>query len=235
MGLLKDYVFKLNLKAVVTYEHLAGKPYGGAADVEDMAKLSYAILAANNNVDFTYEIYSKLLGEKRTANEIAQALERVISTNIQYLTHIRKQPDMVEEGDNEPGEVWYSDIANTLIVGFGLDPHYVMYEMELWELNEITQACVNKQKGDLIEKRLFAFLQMSPLRLGKNTKGPEDILPFTWEEKDKKKKQEDNLELQTNAVKGLFKKKDGKRRTDNSTGPEGLPENGAASVGNGEC
>ena len=205
--MIQNYKLKLNLKSAITYEHFTGRPYGDIAGVEDLIELAYCILVSNNYIDFTYEIFVKLLNQKKVATEITEAMNNLIQVNAQYIPRRKRQ---AQEGTEtgEKGEIWMSDIANYLIVSCGIDPHYVLYELDLYELDSLIEACLDKKKGDLIEKRLFTFLEMSPLRLGKNIMGPEDILPFAWEADEKKKKQEEDLALQTKAVLGLFKKKE---------------------------
>jgi hypothetical protein len=180
-------------------------------------------LLANNNIDFTYETFLSLLDQKKVLREVSDAVERLILIQSQFKP--RKKDDEEKKSDVKPdgkqADVWMCDVAEYLIVSCGLDPHYVLYEMELYEMEELVSASLNKKKVDLAEKRLFTFLEMSPLRLGKNVKGPEDVMPFPWEKDEREDKRKKELAAQTNAVLGLFNlKKDGERRTDTDTEQE---------------
>ena len=73
-----------------------------------------------------------------------------------------------------------------------MDPHYVMYELQLWELSGIFQAIETQSKSEMEDKRFWSYLQIMPHVDSKKLKKPSDLLPFPWEKenRDKKLKQE---------------------------------------------
>ena len=216
MGLLDNYKLKLNLRAAEIYEKLTNRSYFKIYGVDDMIFLAYAILVANNDIDFTFETFVKMLEQKKVANEVVSVMNRMVECQAQYKGDNGER----EEGDNEENvkEPRIMDFIKYLIVSNHLDPHFVLYDMEMWELGDYINACNDRRKDELVEKRLFSFLEMSPLRLPKNCKGPDDILPFTWEAEEKKKKQEEELAIQTKAALGLLLKNKKVKEEDNGEG-----------------
>lgn len=186
--ILKDYKLKLNLKSACNYEYMMGKPYGSIGNEFEILTLAYCILLSNNDIDFTFETFLGLMRQKKVANEVSNAINRLIEVQGQFKPRKKTNQEDGEGKEGEGKEVWMSDLADYLIVNCSLDPHYIMYEMDLYEIEGLVESTLDKKKGDLVEKRLFAFLEMSPLKMPKNCKGPEDILPFAWEAEVKKKK-----------------------------------------------
>ena len=91
-----------------------------------------------------------------------------------------------EEGKKENEEVeelTMTDIVSTLIVRYGVDAHYVMYEMELWEIQPYINAADIQRKNDLVTQRFWTYLTIAPNINTKKIRGPEDLVPFEWEEK----------------------------------------------------
>lgn len=187
MRLLDGYKIKLNLKAACDYEHLTGKPYVSNMGVMELLMLFYCVLAANNQIDFTHEIFLKMLEDKKVAGEVMDALEKLLNYQSQYQSLPREKEVEEKKEKEEDRELWITDVANYLIINMGMDAHYVMFDMDLWEIEDLMKKCDAKTKDDLIEKRLFTFLEMSPLRLGKSVKEPKDVLPFPWEKEESKK------------------------------------------------
>ena len=180
--ILKDYRLKVNLKAACEFEYLTGKPYNEMDGPEDIIRFFYCILTANNDIEFTYDIFLKLFNNKKVFSEVMEAMDNIAKMQNQYnpLPKANKIYDDEEEGE-EKTKLWMNDVANYLIVNCGIDAHYVMYEMDLREIMGIVEQSIIKYRNDLDIKRYLAFLDMSPLRLNNKVKGPEDVMPFSWD------------------------------------------------------
>ena len=94
-----------------------------------------------------------------------------------------------------------TDLATSLIIDYHMDAHYVMYEMNIWEIEPLYGAADAMVKRRYEEERLWAYIDIMPHIDGKKVKGPETLLPFPWEKDMKKKKIEKDLQNNLYAVK----------------------------------
>ena len=199
-----QYKIKLTVAAARMFEQLTDKSFFEITD-EDGGYVAYSILMANNReLNFTYKAFLSLLNDKKFSNWITGEIERVNKFNEQF-KFARKKKYEVEEGDEEPespGTV--SEFASALIVNFGLDPHYVNYEMEFYELEDYFYAAEMKRRADLEEKRLFTYLTMLPHLDPKAKITPEKVFPFPWEKEAKTENAQKDLEQKQEMILATF-------------------------------
>lgn len=68
-----------------------------------------------------------------------------------------------------------------------MEPHYVNYELDIWEMGQYFDMIDLKTKKELIEKRFWTYLNMAPHIDTKKCKGPESLIKFEWEQEQKNK------------------------------------------------
>ena len=94
-----------------------------------------------------------------------------------------------------------TDYATSLIIDYGVDAHYVMYEMKLWEIPLFFEAVSTKMMRDMEQKRFWTYLNIMPHIDTKKCKSPEALLPFKWEKGKRQERAEQNLKNNLYAVK----------------------------------
>lgn len=210
------YKIKINGKVMCAYEALTGKPFLKIQTPEDIQHLFYCSLVLNNE-DFStmeYEVFQYLMADEEVVKWLSDEYVKIGK----YLSQFRTDIGDEEEGEkgekkNEEDKAFYMlEAVSGLIVKMGLDPNYVMYKMEEWEIAYYYRMMRDMDRERLTEERLWTYLQVLP-HVGKKLGGPEKLFPFPWDHNDKKK--EKDLEANTSAAMAfLGGKKDG-REPDN--------------------
>lgn len=196
-----QYKLRLNIKACCLYEQITGNNFLKMSTVDDMLELVYCCLVTNNpSLLMTYKVFQTLVKDKKVSNWINKEYGRLSEFSAQIKSSI-KTDEKVEEGDEEAEdveEVTMTDVAAALIVRHGVDAHYVMYDMDLWEIEPFMNAADVQRKADLITQRFWTYLTIAPNIDTKKVKSPEDLVPFEWEKRDEEAKKK--LEEITPAV-----------------------------------
>ena len=181
-----QYKLRLNIKACCLYEQITGNNFLKMSTVDDMLELVYCCLVTNNpSLLMTYKVFQTLVKDKKVSNWINKEYGRLSEFSAQIKSSI-KTDEKVEEGDEEAEdaeEVTMTDVAAALIVRHGVDAHYVMYDMDLWEIEPFMNAADVQRKSDLITQRFWTYLTIAPNIDTKKVKSPEDLVPFEWEKR----------------------------------------------------
>lgn len=193
----KDCKINVTVRALVLYEKLHKKPYNDCSTDEDMRYLMYAALIANNDITITYNVFETMLHNRKYMQWLLSAYQKIGDFQTQFT--------VVDETKEDDAKVWMSEIASTLIIHYGLEPSYVYDKMQLYEIGDYFKAIDQKRKDTYEEKRLWCYMQLSPY-LPKKIKTPSDLMPFPWEEDERKKKAEEDLNKNENWLKELFNK-----------------------------
>ena len=188
------YSLKLTMKAGLMYEQLTGKNFLDVADEMDAVYVMYCSFVTNNNVNITFEAFVNLMDDKKVANWIASEYTMMTQFTEQFQKKEEEEETNTQQGKKEEAKLTLTDAISTLIFENHLDPHYVMYEMDLWELTPLIIASSNQYKVDMEEKRLWAFINVIPHIDHKKCKSPEKMLPFPWDKEKRKKKAQEELE-----------------------------------------
>ena len=184
----EKYKFRLNLKACCLYEQLTGNNFLKMSNEEDLLSLLYCCLVSNNdNLLMTFDVFKVLIKDKKVSKWINKEYEKCMNFSMQ----LKQDAEDDEGGEGESKEeVTMTDVVSSLIVRYGVDPHYVMYEMDLWEIKPYLDAAEAQRKADLITQRFWTYLQILPHIDKKKLRSPEELVPFDWEKKDKKSQKE---------------------------------------------
>jgi hypothetical protein len=215
------YDLKLTIKAICMYERLSGKSFFDVID-EDMGLLLYCSFDVTNNMEVKYETFLNMLEIEDVTSWAVEKYKNLLEVIQQFRRKEEKEETPGEAGDIK--DLTMTDMATSLIVDYHLDAHYVMYEMNLWEIEPMYQACDTMVKKRYEEERLWTYIDMLPHIDSNKLDGPQDLLPFPWE-KDKKDKRKEELEKNSAAAFAfLGGNKNGERRDDPGTGQGILPE-----------
>lgn len=212
-----DYKLKLTIKAMCLFEQLTGKSFL-ALDDTDLVDMLYAMFVTSNNLRMSKDAFVVLMEDERVAKWMIDEYTRQskFDSQLRFFNRVKEvgaSPDEIEK-ERHDNPVTITSIAGSFIAN-GIDPHYVMYDMELWEIDMYEDAIVNETRTRLDEQRLFTWLSMMPhldKKAAAKLKHPSDLLPFPWDEDIKERKQKE-LDKNAGAAMAFFAKqneKDGK-------------------------
>lgn len=166
---------KLNIQSIRVAERLLKKPFGKfdlSNDKEALA-LMYGMVVSNNEEVFTIEQFEKILEQKKTRKTIL----RLVESEMAYLGQFG------EESEGESDDTYMSDLASVLITS-GIDAHFVLYEMRLFEIIDYIKALDAKKKEQMENERFWTFWNILPHVDTKKLKKPQDLIKFPWEKEE---------------------------------------------------
>ena len=99
-----------------------------------------------------------------------------------------------------------TDFATSLVIDYGMDARYVMYDMDIWELQEYYEAVNTHIKRQMEYDRFWTYIQVMPHIDSKKCKSPDKLVPFDWEKEEKKIKQNKELENNRFAIQNMIGK-----------------------------
>lgn len=207
----EKYVIKLNLKTIAYWETFTGKNFFrmSESDADDYLKLIYSSVVMNNpTLVMDYGTFKILAGDRKVAKWIENEFKRIMAFNEQTKMFASDEKEE-NDGNNSKDdmEMKMTDVAIALIMRYKLDPHYVWYDMELWEIQNYFKLAEEMKKESLIEKRFWTYLTVAPHINTKKCKTPQKYLPFDWETAEIKKKKMKELQENQYAIKNLIGKK----------------------------
>lgn len=175
---------KLNLQTIRIAEQLLGKPFGEfeLTNEKDADMLVYSFLVTSSDENFSYSTY-KHLSKKVKAKALKQ-----LTSEFSFLQQFSK-----EETKTKSEPVYMGEVAATLIME-GMDAHYVLYEMGLFELKDYLAAIDTKIKNKLENSRLWTYYSILPHVDAKKLKSPKDLFLFPWEVEEEEKAREIEFE-----------------------------------------
>ena len=195
---MSKYKMDLSIKSICMFEKLSGKSFYNFTD-DDIPQLLYSSFYCSNDMEIKYETFIGLLNNPQFAKWVAEQYTDILAVMRQFAKIAEVQEEKKEE--KASGATYtMSDIANTLIIDYGVDAHYVMYEMDIWEIEKMYEVVQTKIQNHYEEERLWTYMNIMPHIDTKKIKGPEKLLPFPWEKDVKKKNVEEGLKNNLYAV-----------------------------------
>lgn len=194
------YNISLSIKAIVKAEQILSKPFTDIdyTDVDELTKLLYCTVLANNSVSFTFEEFQLITENEKQFAAMIKEIERTNKVMEQFT-----KSDKSGSGSIEGEPQYMKDVAGTLIMS-GLDAHYVMNEMEISDIPIFIEAYEKKKRDDMEASRLWTFLSIVPHIDIKKVKFPKDLMMFPWEEEDALKAAEEALLRDQDAAEKFF-------------------------------
>ncbi len=209
---------KLTVRAMCLYEELTGKSFLAPKEEDDYVVLMYAIFISSNDVRMTLEAFTILISsDEKTLRWMMDEFEQQMKFDDQFSKALKKATNVsdetVDETVNSDEPVPFVATLAGYLVSHGMDPHYVMYEMSLWEMYTYREGYEDIEKNRLAEERMWTYISILPHLDKKSTsklKSPQDLLKFPWEEEASKIKAKQLDKITEAAVAFLSKaKKDG--------------------------
>lgn len=183
-----DVHMLLNIKTICHYEFMTGKHFfSNDMNEEDMIHLLYSMLVVNNpSYDISYSVFKIMLEDERVlawafreGKNVKKKMENMFG---------QKGKNNTEETDKQT-DISVTDIATYLVVQHHMDINYVMFKMDLWEISAYISAANKDSQFKLENDRLWTYLTILPQIDGKKMKSPQQLIKFSWEEKDDKKEE----------------------------------------------
>lgn len=196
-----------NFKALMMFEKLSGESYFNINEVNYVFLLYAMYMVKHPYLNMTLIDFANIFGSnKKVTKQLLKEFEEYM-VYIRQFTSNNKTEVVDEEGaDAKNAHTTITDIVMYLITTCGIDPHYVMYEMELWEIEPYMKFAEMNKKESLEMDRLWTYLNISPHIDTKKCKSPDKLLPFPWEIQEKKEKQIKELENNRFAIKNMIGK-----------------------------
>lgn len=190
---------KLNLQAIRVAERLLKKPFGefDLTDEEIILTLMYAMVSENNDEVMTFDQFKSILN----MGKIGIKVQRAVSDEMAYIDQFKE-----EVSDKEEKAPYMGDLA-ALLITFGLDAHFVLYEMKLFEIGDYIKAIDEHKKEQMERDRMNTFYAILPHVDHKKIKKPQDIYPFPWELEQLEKDALDQLEKDKDMFNKFFNSK----------------------------
>lgn len=178
----------MTVRTCCLFEQLSGKNFFKLETNEDMLKLMYAALVANNDLMFSFKTFLTLIEDHKVLKWIETEYRRITEFSDQLNSFKVKKVDGVDGKDHDEAILTMTELASSLIVQYGLDPHYVMDEMQLWEIMPYFNTADAMSKNHMIEQRFWTYMTIAPHINTKKISSPEGLVSFEWEKEKKKEK-----------------------------------------------
>lgn len=187
------YNIRLSIKAIIRAEQILSKPFTDIdyTNVEELTKLLYCTVLANNPVLFTYEEFQVIAENEKQFATMIKEIEKVNNV-LEQFTQSGKSGSV----EAIEGAQYIKDLAGMLILS-GLDAHYVMDEMDISDIPVFIEAYEKKKREEMEASRLWTFLSVAPHIDTKKIRSVEDFFLFPWEIEGKKKKAEAEMNANT--------------------------------------
>lgn len=198
----QDFKININMKTIMLFEEISGKSFYDM-DNNDIYLLVYCAVVVNNNLTITFSHFKTVM----TNEKIARELFAKCQSELDFIEQFKNKKEDVNndvKSDEKPDKL--TNIINILILQYGVDINYVMYEMKIWELPTFIKSLEEKAKSDMVEKRFWTYLQICPHIDSKKVKSPEDLLPFPWEKDERKQRNLKELENNRFAIQNMIGK-----------------------------
>lgn len=164
------------MKAIIRVEQLLGKSFNSINydNEKEIMALLYCCVLENNDVRMTLEEFKDIFSVDKHLKSAIRKFEHESKITAQF-TH---KSEKVSDNEQETGYV--SELISALIFE-GLDPDYVLNQMELSDIPFMVKAYEKKRKESMEESRLWTFYTILPHIDTKKIKKPSDIITFPWE------------------------------------------------------
>ena len=142
------YNIRLSIKAIIRAEQILSKPFTDIdyTNVEELTKLLYCTVLANNPVLFTYEEFQSIAENEKQFATMIKEIEKVNNVLEQFTQSGRSGSVEAVEGTQ-----YIKDLVGMLILS-GLDAHYVMDEMDISDIPVFIEAYEKKKREEIDRK-----------------------------------------------------------------------------------
>lgn len=195
---LSKYKMSLNVKSICYFEKITGKSFFGFGE-EDVLYLLYACFLINNpETKISFNVFMGIMQNEQIAKWASTQFQDALGVVEQFNKSIDEQK---EEKFSMDQTSTMTDFATSLIIDYGMDAKYVMYDMDIWEIEKYFEAVNTHIKREMELERFWTYIKVLPHIDSKKCKSPEALVPFDWEKDAKKKRNEENLKNNEYAIK----------------------------------
>lgn len=172
---------KLNIKSIIKFELFSNKSFNDFdyTNADDLLKLMYCIVLANNPERFSYDEFLELIRSKKISKEITDKFNKEIK--LIELFASKKVIEEITEPTDKKETIYIKDIVALLIVSAGLDANYVMNEMDINDISFYMSAYNDKVKQEMESSRLWCYLSILPHIDSTKINSPSKFYSFPWE------------------------------------------------------
>lgn len=208
----KDIKLKITLRSIILFEKMVGHSFFDLRD-DETPQLIYCVVRANNKFNYAFNVFMGMFENKRFSETVITGFTNIFELMQQLMPNNIEQPKGGEQQE-EKESVMVSDLASRLIAVVGVDAHYVMDEMELWEIEDIFKAFEQKERNRMEENRLWTYFTLLPNITKKNFK-PSDMIQFPWEKSEQEKAAQSNFKKHEDIIRGVLgiRKKSAEKET----------------------
>lgn len=173
----------MKIKTIIRWEQLLGKAFSliDMDNEEEMVALLYCRAICEKGVRCSLRVYTSTTTNYALFSTQIESLKDELSIMNQFIA------SNVGDSNNEDSDnVRISDIVPMLIMA-GLNAHYAMNEMELYDIPMYLSAYENKRRELMEDRRLWTYLTILPhIDASKMTNGAKDLITFPWEDNSQK-------------------------------------------------
>lgn len=200
---LSQYKMQLNLKSICYFEKITGVSFFKFTD-EHVLYLIYATFLVNNpQTKISYSVFEGIMHNPQIAKWAISQFDDAIKLIQQFNQTIEENKD--DKFSMEQTNTM-TDFATSLVIDYGMDVNYVMYQMDIWEIGEFFEAVNTHIRRKMEYDRFWTYMQVMPHIDTKKCKSPDKLLPFDWEKEEKKNKQDKELQNNMFAIKNMIGK-----------------------------
>ena len=196
---------KLNIRSIIKFEQFANKPFNefDYTNIDDVSKLLYCVVLANNPESFTYDEFIELSKSKKISKEITDKFNKEIK-----LIELFASKEVKEETTEEPSEkvtIFIKDIVAFLIVNAGINANFIMNEMSVNDIPLYMNAYNNKVKEQMESSRLWTYLSILPHIDSSKINSPSKFYSFPWEVEQQELQEKADLKNIASELPDIFK------------------------------
>lgn len=208
----KDIKLKITLRSIILFEKMVGHSFFDLRE-EETPQLIYCVVRANNKFNYAFNVFMGMLENKRFSETVITEFTNIFELMQQLMPKNIEQPKGGEQQEKKES-VKVAVLTSRLIVNLGLDAHYVMDEMELWEMQDLFDAYEQKEQNRMEENRLWTYFTLLPNITKKNFK-PSDMLQFPWEKTEQEKAAQSDFKRHEDIIRGVLgiRKKSAEKET----------------------
>lgn len=175
-------VVKPTLKALIMWEEMTGKAFFGAELNEvDLFTLMYCIYATTMK-QVSFVAFQTMEKNEKFANTLASKWKHYERFYKQFKVDM-EEIEAEEEDEEDKKVISVKDVVQALIFKYGYDIHYVLNEVELWELGYLIKIGEGGYRSRVEESRLWTYLGVLPHLDPKKSKNmtPKKFFELPWE------------------------------------------------------
>lgn len=196
----------LNIKSIIRFEQLTGKPFTGIdyTSEDDANNLLYAVVLSNNDIMMSMDEFRLVTQNNKILSEITYELKKHGDVVQQFVKE--NQPSkLISENDTKNSFV--KDIVSVLILS-GVDANFI-YNLWICDLPMLIDAYERIKREKMESERLWTYFTILPHVDNKKLKSAQEMYPFPWEmeeiERTKKKSLDNTLEKFNKFINGEVK------------------------------